>query len=94
MFVRYTYGMKLRLADIKVHATRPGVGPAFIAVLHVDRVRAATVSNDGLGGTHHYQWHRPRLRDRVEAWARKQPVPFPFEHLDQVIEDLLARHRQ
>lgn len=84
--------MKLEIKNVRVQEKLSDETLCFSATLYVDGKRAATVSNRGCGGCHNYHWlDYKNVGQKVEEWAKQQPLEFDFDHLDQIVDDLLKK---
>jgi hypothetical protein len=85
----------LSLRKLKVHLDMSEETTAFSAELYADGVKVAFVRNNGTGGCHEYHWYDHgvgrEMEIAVHEWARKQPLEFDFEHLDQIVSHMIAK---
>jgi hypothetical protein len=84
--------MKVELKSIKEAGGEET--PRFEAVLWLDGVKAAVVSNDGRGGSNRYHWFdqefgRSLMREEFAIYAKEQLPNEKFEVEDQIIYGLL-----
>lgn len=101
--------MKLELRSVKINRQLSEETPCYSAVLYVDGVKAASVSNHGQGGPDDVHWLRPELEQPVEAYCRSQPaiscgyktddgeevtIPFSLESLCGQLLDEYERQAQ
>lgn len=63
--------MKLEVRNVKMLETHRGV--AFTCTLYVDGKKAASVSQEGCGGSNDYRWVDAELAKRVHAYAQTLP---------------------
>lgn len=81
--------MRLTVKHLNINERMSEETLCFSGDLMVNGVFAAVVRNRGTGGCNEYDWVNARFRDKVEAWAKAQPVEFDCEHLDQIVNDLV-----
>lgn len=83
--------MNLELHNVKVCPDMSRETTAFTASLVLGGSVVGFVRNDGGGGCHSYHWLDRRAEAELRAWATKLRLEFDFEHLDQVVDGLLAK---
>jgi hypothetical protein len=85
--------MKIELKNIKVHERLSEETACFSATIYVDGKKAGEVTNRGCGGCNEYYWIDQKVGAAVDAYCKSLPCQFEFEHTDQFIDDLVAKHR-
>lgn len=82
---------RLTLKKLKVFEPGSEDTTCFDATLCFDGKPICGVRNSGQGGPHCYDAivEQREALAAVEAWAKKQPLAYDFEHLDQLIDEII-----
>lgn len=84
----------LTVKNVKVAEFASEETLCFEASLYVNGKRAAVVSNDGHGGSHSYHVIDRAAFAQAEAAAAGADLPFDFERLDQLVDNLVGDYEE
>ncbi|TAM87654.1 hypothetical protein EPN42_11100 [bacterium] len=83
--------MTIELRGIRFFHTGSDDRPSFTATAYVGGTPAFRVRNAGRGGRHDYTTVDLALQLEAQRYAKSIPRAYPFEPLDQLVDDLLDR---
>lgn len=86
--------MQITLSNVRLHPDMSEETDCFSATILLDGNEVGTVKNDGQGGSHRYHWQDRATGTRIKQWSETQVTEFDFERLDQIIDDLIAKHEE